>query len=87
MARVSARRCGGFPEPRRVTPLHSAIALGWIAFTLFVWHFGIPAPYIGLMSLERVPQVGALLVFDAPAAVCLNAAASLIWPSSSASRC
>ena len=28
-----------------------------VAFQLFVWHFGLGVPYIGLMSMERVPQV------------------------------
>src|SRR4249920_3645969 len=51
-----------------------------IATFLFVWHFGIPAPAMGLVSLERIPQFGFLLVFEPTVAAALNAAAALIWP-------
>lgn len=47
---------------------------------LFVWHFGVTAPSLGLVSLERVPQFGFLLVFDPVVAALLNAAAALIYP-------
>jgi hypothetical protein len=51
-----------------------------IAACLFVWQFGLPAPRVGLISMERVPQVGLLLVFDAPVAASICAVASLMWP-------
>jgi diguanylate cyclase (GGDEF)-like protein len=51
-----------------------------IAFCLFVWQFGLPAPRIGLISMERVPQIGLLLVFSAPVAAAICGIASFIWP-------
>lgn len=51
-----------------------------VAFQLFVWHFGLGVPYIGLMSMERVPQVAVLLSFEPAVAAMVNATASLLWP-------
>jgi diguanylate cyclase (GGDEF)-like protein len=51
-----------------------------IAFNLFVWQFGIPAPWVGLTSMERLPQIGLLLVLDPPVAASICAAASALWP-------
>lgn len=51
-----------------------------IVFNLFVWHFGIPAPWVGLTSMERLPQIGLLLVLDPPVAATICAAASALWP-------
>ncbi|MGH8251954.1 MAG: sensor domain-containing diguanylate cyclase [Steroidobacteraceae bacterium] len=51
-----------------------------ILFNLFVWHFGIPAPWVGLTSMERLPQIGLLLVLSPPVAAAICAAASLLWP-------
>lgn len=51
-----------------------------IAANLFVWQFGLKAPRVGLISMERVPQIGLLLVLDAPAAAAICAAASFLWP-------
>jgi diguanylate cyclase (GGDEF)-like protein len=58
---------------------------GWviavlIAACLFVWQFGVPVPRVGLSSMERVPQVGMLLVLSPPVAAAICAAASLLWP-------
>lgn len=47
---------------------------------LFVWQFGIPAPRVGLISMERLPQVGLLLVFAPAVAAAICALASLLWP-------
>jgi len=47
---------------------------------LFVWQFGLPAPRVGLMSLERVPQIGLLLVLSTPVAASICALASFLWP-------
>jgi diguanylate cyclase (GGDEF)-like protein len=44
------------------------IALAWIVVILAIWHFGIPVPRVGLTSMERVPQIGLLLVFSPPVA-------------------
>lgn len=51
-----------------------------IAACLFVFQFGIRAPRIGLISMERVPQIGLLLVLGAPVAAAICALASLLWP-------
>jgi diguanylate cyclase (GGDEF)-like protein len=47
---------------------------------LLVWRFGVPVPRVGLSSMERVPQIGMLLVLDPPVAAGICATASLIWP-------
>lgn len=57
----------------------------WVAalcvlFNLFVFQFGIPTPWVGLTSLERLPQAGLLLVFSPPVAALICATASLLWP-------
>lgn len=51
-----------------------------VVASLFVWQFGLRAPRVGLISMERVPQVGLLLVVDAPVAAVICASASLAWP-------
>jgi diguanylate cyclase (GGDEF)-like protein len=58
---------------------------GWIvalcvAASLFVWQFGVPAPRVGLTSMERLPQIGLLLVLSPPVAAAICAIASLLWP-------
>lgn len=56
------------------------VALLAIGFNLFVFQFGIPSPSVGLTSLERLPQVGLLLVLPVPVAAALCATASCLWP-------
>lgn len=56
----------------------------WIVATcvvacLFVFQFGLHTR-IGLISMERVPHIGLLLVFSPPVAAAICAAASFIWP-------
>lgn len=51
-----------------------------IAACLFVWQFGVRAPRVGLISLERVPQIGLLLVFSPPVAAVICGTASFLWP-------
>lgn len=51
-----------------------------ILASLFVWHFGVQAPRVGLISMERVPQIGLLLVFSPAVAASICAAASFVWP-------
>jgi diguanylate cyclase (GGDEF)-like protein len=51
-----------------------------IAASLFVWQFGLQAPRVGLISLERVPQIGLLLVFSPAVAATICALASMLWP-------
>lgn len=56
------------------------VTLFCVGAGLFVFHLGLPVPTIGLVSLERVPQVGMLLVFEPVTAAALSSIASLIWP-------
>jgi diguanylate cyclase (GGDEF)-like protein len=56
------------------------VALLGIGACLFVWQFGLRAPRLGLISMERLPQIGLLLVFEPAVAASICAAASLIWP-------
>jgi diguanylate cyclase (GGDEF)-like protein len=65
-------QAGAFPSP-----LVAALCIG---ACLFVWQFGIPAPRVGLTSMERLPQIGTLLVFSPPVAAAICATASLLWP-------
>jgi hypothetical protein len=46
---------------------------------LFVFQFGL-SMRIGLISMERVPQIGLLLVFSPAVAAAICATASFIWP-------
>jgi diguanylate cyclase (GGDEF)-like protein len=56
------------------------ISLLGIGACLFVWQFGLRAPRLGLISMERLPQIGMLLVFDPAVAAALCGTASLTWP-------
>jgi diguanylate cyclase (GGDEF)-like protein len=51
-----------------------------IAACLFVWQFGLPAARVGLTSMERLPQIGLLLVLSPAVAAAICAIASLLWP-------
>jgi diguanylate cyclase (GGDEF)-like protein len=51
-----------------------------IAASLFIWQFGIYAPWVGLTSMERLPQIGLLLVLSPPVAATICAIASMLWP-------
>ncbi len=51
-----------------------------IGASLFVWQFGLQAPRVGLISMERVPQVALLLMFSPPVAAVVCAIASMLWP-------
>lgn len=51
-----------------------------VVANLFVWQFGLKAPHIGLISMERIPQIGLLLVLEAPVAASICALASFTWP-------
>jgi diguanylate cyclase (GGDEF)-like protein len=51
-----------------------------VGASLFVWQFGLTAPRVVLTSMERLPQIGALLIFDPAVAAGLCALASLFWP-------
>jgi diguanylate cyclase (GGDEF)-like protein len=56
------------------------VVLLGIGACLFVWQFGLRAPRLGLISMERLPQIGLLLVFEPVVAAAICAAASLTWP-------
>ncbi len=56
------------------------VAAACVAFNLFVFQFGIPSPWVGLTSMERLPQVGLLLVLSPPVAAAICATASFLWP-------
>jgi diguanylate cyclase (GGDEF)-like protein len=60
-------------------PAWWVVLLG-IGACLFVWQFGLRAPRLGLISMERLPQIGMLLVFEPAVAASICAAASLTWP-------
>ena len=57
-----------------------SVAALCIAACLFVWQFGLPAPRVGLTSMERLPQIGLLLVLSPPVAASICGIASLLWP-------
>src|SRR5688500_4697987 len=68
-------------EWSEVTQLPAAWIVGLsIAGSLFVWQYGVQAPRVGLISMERVPQVGLLLIFSPPVAAAICGLASLLWP-------
>ncbi len=52
----------------------------FVLASLFVWQFGVQAPRLGLISMERVPHVALLLVFSPAVAASICAIASFIWP-------
>jgi diguanylate cyclase (GGDEF)-like protein len=56
------------------------VVLLGVGACLFVWQFGLRAPRLGLISMERLPQIGMLLVFEPAVAASICAAASLTWP-------
>nr|AQQ74536.1 hypothetical protein [uncultured bacterium] len=56
------------------------VVLLGIGVSLFVWQFGVRAPRLGLISMERVPQIGLLLMFDPAVAAMICGASSLLWP-------
>jgi diguanylate cyclase (GGDEF)-like protein len=55
------------------------VAVLGIVSNLFLWRFGLRTR-IGLISMERVPQIALLLAFSPPAAAAICGAASFIWP-------
>lgn len=59
---------------------HAGVVLGFMLFQLFVWHYGFPVPSMGLTSMERVPQVAALLLFPLEVAATINALPALLFP-------
>ncbi|HLT92086.1 MAG TPA: hypothetical protein VKZ85_14225, partial [Woeseiaceae bacterium] len=68
----------GFAADVAFPPAWAALLV--IAACLLVWQLGIPAPRVGLASMERLPQVGLLLVLEPAVAAALCATASFLWP-------
>jgi diguanylate cyclase (GGDEF)-like protein len=68
----------GFAAVER--PPSPGFVVAGIVACLFVWQFGLPAPRVGLTSMERLPQVGLLLMLEPPVAAAICAAASFLWP-------
>ncbi len=62
-----------------VSPHPGTVVLA-VGTCLFVWRFGLPHPRVGLLSLERLPQVGLLLVFSPAVAAAICGLASILWP-------
>jgi len=56
------------------------VAALWVVACLFVWWFGLTAPRVVLTSMERLPQIGALLIFEPAVAAAICGFASFIWP-------
>ncbi|KAB2901478.1 MAG: GGDEF domain-containing protein [Dokdonella sp.] len=56
------------------------VVLGFALFQLFVWQYGFLVPSMGMTSMERVPQVAALLLFPVEVAACVNALPALVFP-------
>ena len=54
--------------------------IGIVALQLLVWQYGFPAPSLGILSMERMPQVAALCLFPVQQAALLMAVPALLWP-------
>jgi diguanylate cyclase (GGDEF)-like protein len=64
--------------PTRNFPPAWVVAIAVVA-CLFVFQLGLQTR-IGLISMERVPQIGLLLVFSPAVAAAICATASFVWP-------
>jgi diguanylate cyclase (GGDEF)-like protein len=51
-----------------------------VGASLLVFQFGVPVPRVGLTSMERLPQIGMLLIFSPAVAATISATASALWP-------
>jgi diguanylate cyclase (GGDEF)-like protein len=52
----------------------------FVALQLLVWHFGFAAPALGMLSMERMPQVAALCLLPMPYAAILISLPALLFP-------
>lgn len=59
-------------------PVLAILGLG--ALQLLVWQYGFPAPMIGVLSMERMPQIAALCLLPYPQAALVMAMPALLWP-------
>jgi diguanylate cyclase (GGDEF)-like protein len=53
---------------------------GYVALQLMVWQYAFAAPSLGMLSMERMPQVAALLLLPMPRAALLIALPALVFP-------
>jgi len=67
------------PPWQETWPNGLVVAL-FVVVQWMVWHFGFPVPTMGMNSMERVPQVAAVLLFPLPVAMVINAIPALVWP-------
>jgi diguanylate cyclase (GGDEF)-like protein len=56
------------------------ILLGFVLFQLFVWQFAFAAPGLGMMSMERMPQIAVLCLLPMPRAALLISLPALLFP-------
>jgi diguanylate cyclase (GGDEF)-like protein len=56
------------------------ILLGFVALQLMVWQYAFAAPALGMLSMERMPQVAALCLLPMPQAALLIALPALVFP-------
>lgn len=64
-------------------PAHWPAWYVFVAFAaagLLILLGSFPAPVLGTVSLDRIYQVGTILIFGPVPAACLNALISLVWP-------
>jgi diguanylate cyclase (GGDEF)-like protein len=67
------------PWPESPWPPWQAI-VAFSALQLLVWQFGFAAPALGMLSMERMPQVAALALLPMPQAAVLTALPALLFP-------
>ncbi len=67
----------GWPQPPW-PPIETVVGL--IGLQLLVWQYGFPAPALGVLSMERMPQVAAICLFPFPQAALFLALPALLWP-------
>jgi hypothetical protein len=53
---------------------------GFVLLQLLVWHYHFAAPALGMLSMERMPQVAALCLLPMPQAAPLIALPALVFP-------
>jgi diguanylate cyclase (GGDEF)-like protein len=75
--------CGGIAAllPWDAQPWPSwPMLLGFAALQLMVWQYAFAAPGLGMLSMERMPQVAALCLLPMPQAALLIALPALLFP-------
>jgi diguanylate cyclase (GGDEF)-like protein len=75
---IAALALASFLDPRGL-PSGWALA-GFTALSALTMAMGFPAPRVGSVALDRVSQIGMILIFGPFAAALITAFASFIWP-------